>query len=465
MLIIQVLTRLVENYPEIGTIAKLLFVSKDVKKLVLSEVKYLIVPSYTQEGKRCVLKPGFLRKFLNLKSVCSIDTVNDRGESTWDLSTIGCHVIFDDAPLPKIKGLNNVHAEIHDFAWYCDRKDSSGKLTSQSLISQDREEDSSEKLTSQSLISQGHEEDSSEKSISQGHEEDSSEKLTCQGHEEDSSEKLTCQEWEKNERHLRNILILEIFVDLCNNSPEGTEYVGMSNRGIFSDRNSYINTVAYGAKDPVLIYSLQDKTLHTITFVPHDLETDVENGHYGGNRDEDGNEGDSDEVIMKQIYAEYKAYFLILSGIEIKNINDLCFKFIIEACDEDPSMANLFKDLEGVVCGDPYNEDDAVNMDNLIAPLKSRYDDDDNKIARHKEITKKFLEPIKHYYLLSSNRGFVSYINEYVTIYAIELAGVISDINDNEPLTDVLTFPNVHAGDLEYVRRIFPNADVKKDED
>jgi len=394
----NVLTRLIENYPEIGAMAKLLFVSKDVKKLVLS-TSYLIVPSYTQAGKRCLLKPEFLRKFPNLKQVYANKNIPHDVKD----ETVGCHVLFDDV-LPKIKGLCNIHAKIGNFLWYAP---SNPSMEDQGSSAGDQGSSAGDQV---------------------------------------SSAGESVEEWEKEERHLENISLLQLFVGLCKENLEETSYVVMTQEGIFSIRIAYNGEAC---RDQRMTYSLSDKTFHNGSFIPYDIGEEIEALY--SNEDEDLG-FDESQAITDQVYARYKRYLQVLSQIEIKNMNDMCFRAIYEIAFDDLEVIRMFKDLEGIVCVDFINDEDACMVQDFI----------DIFSPQDAEIAREFLKPIKHYYLLSYNKGFVSYINDATMEECETLATVISNMNGGQPLTQVLTFPDVDEDNIEYVRDIFPNAKTKK---
>jgi len=370
---LNVLTRLIENYPEIEAMAKLMLISKGVNHLVMSNVNHLIVPSYSQGGKRCLLKPEFLRKFPNLKQVYANKNIPHGVKD----ETVGCHVLLEGA-IPEIKGLWNIHikadAKIDSFLWYV--KDDN---------------------------------------------------------------------WENEDRHLRNISLLQLFVNLCKGCKgefRGVSYVVMTEGGIFSMSNPYNGEVC---GDQMMAYSMLDKTFHNGDFVPYDFEDDID----ALVTDDDADDESLDVEI--QVHARYERYLKVLSQIEIKNMNDMCFRFIYDIA-SDLETIRLFKDLEGIVCVDFYNDEDACIVEDLADMFSSQYN----------EVGREFLKPIKHYYLLSYDKGFVSYINDATLRGCETLATVISGTSGGQPLTQVLTFPDVDEGYIEYAREIFPNADVKQ---
>jgi len=400
----NVLTRLIENYPEIETIAKLLSVSKDVKKLVLS-TSYLIVPSHSQEGKRCVLKPGFLRKFPNLKSVHSLEVGGDE-IVPHHIQTIGCHVVSDDVLpeiLPKIKGISNIHVKIDGFIWY---------TPDDALIKMNKE--------SIPILE-------------------------------------TFREWEKEERHLRTISILEIFVNLCQSKPEGVKCVTVNKEGIFCSRNPYTGK-EYGSH--MMSYSIPDGTFYAGNFAIYNIEEEIMCLYCDGDEKEDDDEDEEDNwdndvddeeypIVKAQVFERYKAYLQILSEIDIRNINDRCSRFIFDII-EDSSMLKLFNNLEGVVFVDYSGDENACVIDDLISIFRPSDID----------ITQVFSKAIKHYYLLSDSGNFVSYINDNTVIQCRTLSDQISNLNGGNPLSHVLTFPDIDQEDSKHVRKIFPNANI-----
>lgn len=375
----NVILRLIENYPEIEAMAKLLLISKAVNHLILSNVKHLIVPSHDEKGRRCLLKPQFLRKFPNLQVISPLDTLSGIAGDGEDDEMSGCRIALDDDKPPKIKGIYNIHVKVDGFIWYTKSKSS---------------------------------------------------------------------KWEMEKRHLRNIFILQVFVDLCKNPPEGTSYIEITANGIFCKRDAYRGRYS-GPQE--MVYSLPDKTFYNVKFGPYNLDENIRSFCDDHSCDPDclnRDCGADAEDISEQVKDRYKAYFQLLREIPLKNINDWCFMFMLEIKED----SSIFKDLEGIVCVDFYNDDEASIVQDLVKRIS----------LGNIDIMKKFLEPIKHYYLLSYDNGFVSYINDLTLKGCGSLATNLLAVNHGRSLCNILTFPDVD-GRRVCMERILPN--VKKDKD
>jgi len=418
----NVILNIIDNYPDVRALCNLSIISKDVNAFILSSVNHLIIPSYAQSGKKCLIKTTFLKKFPHLKHISLLNNVSELGKlcPIEKDSKVGARAILrgEDFPDSKVKDIGNLYLpddeNIHN----------NGNIPDDESKEAGLDEDHQFFWYNPALG------------------------------------------WENEKKHLRNISLLQYFVHLCQNAPEGTEYVLMTKNGIFCTADPYTWDFP---DDQMMAYSISHKTLYNKEFAPYDLDDKIislfpkrmsgEESSEESSGDEDKgsvpghslvyDEGEGSQAVLSQIYARYRAYLRILSNIEIKNMNDMCLRFVYNISD-DIGVIEMFKDLEGVVCVDFYNDEDAVIVQDLLEIFE--YEEG--------EKPRRFLEIIKHYYLLSFDGEFVSYIND-ATAEACQTISTMMDNIFRKPLTWVLTFPDVDEDNIECTREILPNANVK----
>ena len=244
--------------------------------------------------------------------------------------------------------------------------------------------------------------------------------------------RLKIESFDNEDRVDNNMLILKLFVNICE---EGTKlasarrqsngcYVIMDGYGISSMKGPF-DGEKYNFSNK-MIYEISTKTLYDGDFGFYNMN--LEGYPLPPSSDKDGKR------------KRYERYLTVLSKIDVRCLDDTFLKFLQELS----IGTEAFKNLEGVVVVDFYEHYTDVTED-MVEFLDA---------CPSSEIARKYLDKIKHYYLLPYRSGRRAYINDDTAKGFGVIAERIYEIYKG-PAHQVLTFPYIVS--KRSVLEIFPN--------